>query len=181
MLKLSRTNAWIMLFVAIGLEICGLSLLKVFEANPILGKVILIALMNLSYFLMSLTLRRIAVGVAYATWEIIGGIGVLLVSFVFFDPNLSREQYFGIVIGFVGIICIILGEEHSEESPQDSSQMQESSLKSSTKSESKSVADFGVDSQVDSHAKSSADSTPSQNTESNFSLDSHADFRERHK
>ncbi|MGX3045102.1 DMT family transporter [Helicobacter sp. T3_23-1056] len=161
MLKLSRTNAWIMLFAAIGLEICGLSLLKVFEANPILGKAILIALMNLSYFLMSLTLRQIAVGVAYATWEIIGGIGVLLVSFVFFDPVLSTEQYFGIVIGFVGIICIILGEEHSEESPQ------KSSLKSSTKSESKSVADFGVDSILDSSTQSR--------------LDSHADFNEGRK
>lgn len=179
MLKLSRTNAWIMLFAAIGLEICGLSLLKVFEANPILGKAILIALMNLSYFLMSLTLRQIAVGVAYATWEIIGGIGVLLVSFVFFDPVLSTEQYFGIVIGFVGIICIILGEEHSGESSQKSSQMQESSLKSSTKTESR--EDFGVDSQVDSHAKSSADSTPSQNIESDFSLDSHADSNEGRK
>ncbi|MGX2971370.1 DMT family transporter [Helicobacter sp. T3_23-1059] len=179
MLKLSRTNAWIMLFAAIGLEICGLSLLKVFEANPILGKVILIALMNLSYFLMSLTLRQIAVGVAYATWEIIGGIGVLLVSFVFFDPVLTTEQYFGIVIGFVGIICIILGEEHSEESPQeshkDSNQMQESSLKSSV--EAKSVADFGVDlnpameSRADFGAKSSAD----------FAVDSRVDSKEGRK
>jgi len=103
-----------MLFVAIGLEICGLSLLKVFSQNPALSKIILIALMNLSYFLMSLTLRQIAVGVAYATWEIVGGIGVLLVSFVFFDPHLSTQQYFGIIIGFVGIVCIILGEEHCD-------------------------------------------------------------------
>lgn len=115
MLKLSRANAWIMLFAAIALEICGLSLLKVFNENPLLAKVILIILMNLSYFLMSLTLRQIAVGVAYSTWEIVGGIGVLLVSFVFFDPVLSTQQYFGIVIGFAGIICIILGEEHSKD------------------------------------------------------------------
>lgn len=112
---LSRLNAWIMLLAAIALEICGLSLLKVFNENPTLAKVMLIVLMNLSYFLMSLTLRQIAVGVAYATWEIVGGIGVLLVSFVFFDPVLSTQQYFGIVIGFAGIICIILGEEHNEE------------------------------------------------------------------
>lgn len=117
---LSRTNAWIMLFAAIALEICGLSLLKVFNENPLLAKVILIILMNLSYFLMSLTLRQIAVGVAYATWEIVGGIGVLLVSFVFFDPILSTQQYFGIVIGFAGIICIILGEEHSSDNGENS-------------------------------------------------------------
>lgn len=114
--KNSRTVAWAMLIAAIALEICGLSILKALDnaGQGAIGKVSLVILMNLSYFLMSLTLRQIAVGVAYATWEIVGGIGVLLVSFVFFEPHLSTAQYFGIALGFSGIVCIILGEEHSE-------------------------------------------------------------------
>ncbi len=113
--KSSRTVAWAMLIAAIALEICGLSILKALDnaGQGTIGKVALVILMNLSYFLMSLTLRQIAVGVAYATWEIVGGIGVLLVSFVFFEPHLSTAQYFGITLGFSGIVCIILGEEHS--------------------------------------------------------------------
>lgn len=119
--KNSRAGAWAMLIAAIALEICGLSILKALDnaGQSTIGKVALVILMNLSYFLMSLTLRQIAVGVAYATWEIVGGIGVLLVSFVFFEPHLSTAQYFGIALGFSGIVCIILGEEHSENSPQD--------------------------------------------------------------
>lgn len=114
--KNSRTVAWAMLIAAIALEICGLSILKALDnaGQGAIGKVALVILMNLSYFLMSLTLRQIAVGVAYATWEIVGGIGVLLVSFVFFEPHLSTAQYFGIALGFSGIVCIILGEEHSK-------------------------------------------------------------------
>lgn len=114
--RFTRAWAWAMLMFAIALEICGLSILKALDnaGYSTLGKVALIVLMNVSYFLMSLTLRQIAVGVAYATWEIVGGIGVLLVSFVFFDPHLSTAQYFGIALGFSGIICIILGEEHGE-------------------------------------------------------------------
>lgn len=115
MTKLSRFGAWIMLCLAIALEILGLSLLKVFEEHSVLSKVILIVFMNISYFLMSLALRQIAVSVAYATWEIIGGIGVLLVSFIFFNPILSTQQYFGVALGFIGIACIILGEEHNDE------------------------------------------------------------------
>lgn len=113
--KNSRTVAWAMLIAAIALEICGLSILKALDnaGQGTIGKVALVILMNLSYFLMSLTLRQIAVGVAYATWEIVGGIGVLLVSFVFFEPHLNTAQYFGIALGFSGIVCIILGEEHS--------------------------------------------------------------------
>lgn len=142
MLKLTRLSAWLMLFGAIGLEICGLSLLKVFEGNGTLGKALLIVLMNLSYFLMSLTLRQIAVGVAYATWEIVGGIGVLLVSFVFFDPILSTQQYFGIVIGFAGIICIILGEEHSQASEDTANNhtARKDTIKNATKEPTKSTS-----------------------------------------
>lgn len=116
MTKFSRPSAWIMLCLAIALEIVGLSLLQVFEENSTLSKVILLAFMNASYFLMSLALRQIAVGVAYAAWEIIGGIGVLFVSFIFFDPILSTQQYFGVALGFIGIVCIILGEKHTDES-----------------------------------------------------------------
>ena len=116
--KFTRARAWAMLLAAIVLEILGLSILKALDnaGHGAFGKVALIVLMNISYFLMSLTLRQIAVGVAYATWEIVGGIGVLLVSFVFFDPHLSTAQYFGIALGFAGIVCIILGEEHAESS-----------------------------------------------------------------
>ena len=114
--RFTRAWAWAMLMSAIALEICGLSILKVLDnaGQGTSGKIALIVLMNISYFLMSLTLRQIAVGVAYATWEIVGGIGVLLVSFVFFEPHLSTAQYFGIALGFGGIVCIILGEEHGE-------------------------------------------------------------------
>lgn len=128
----SRFLAWVALILAIALEICGLSLLKVFETlgNGIIGKILLVIFMAVSYFLMSLTLREIAVGVAYATWEIVGGIGVLLISFVFFSPHLSTEQYFGIAFGFIGIICIILGEKHSE----DATDSTESNTEDSTDS-----------------------------------------------
>lgn len=128
----SRFLAWVALILAIALEICGLSLLKVFETlgNGIIGKILLVIFMAVSYFLMSLTLREIAVGVAYATWEILGGIGVLLISFVFFSPHLSTEQYFGIAFGFIGIICIILGEKHSE----DATDSTESNTEDSTDS-----------------------------------------------
>lgn len=140
----TRAWAWAMLMFAIALEICGLSILKALDnaGHGTAGKVALVVLMNISYFLMSLTLRQIAVGVAYATWEIVGGIGVLLVSFVFFDPHLSTAQYFGIALGFSGIVCIILGEEHSESRNLDADLRKDSRVDSNV--------DSRKDSQIDS-------------------------------
>ena len=133
--KNPRAWAWAMLIGAIALEICGLSILKALDnaGQGTIGKVALVLLMNLSYFLMSLTLRQIAVGVAYATWEIVGGIGVLLVSFVFFEPRLSTAQYFGIALGFSGIVCIILGEEHGDSSESSGNLSADSSKSNSAR------------------------------------------------
>ncbi|RDU64031.1 SMR drug efflux transporter [Helicobacter didelphidarum] len=126
-----RIFAWFFLLLAIALEVSALALLKVIPlwlesigtngivtlfgleiSTTMIAKVNLLFMIAISYYCMSLALRKIALGVAYSTWEIVGLIGVLLISFVFFDPSLSVQQYIGIGVGFVGIICVILGEEH---------------------------------------------------------------------
>ncbi|MGI0439052.1 DMT family transporter [Helicobacter himalayensis] len=107
----SRQIAWVFLLLAIALEVSGVSMLKALQ-NPLYGKITMIIFVNFSYFFMALALRQIALGVAYSVWEILGLVGVLAISFLFFNPHLSTQQYFGIVVGFVGIICIIAGEEH---------------------------------------------------------------------
>ncbi len=127
----NRALAWFFLIFAILLEVGGVTSLKVIpmlldsysvENNillfdftipiPLIAKAILLIMIGVSYYFMSLALRTIALGVAYSTWEIVGLIGILLISFFFFDPQLTTQQYIGIVCGFVGIICVILGEEH---------------------------------------------------------------------
>lgn len=127
----NRALAWFFLIFAILLEVGGVTSLEVIpmlldsysvENNillfdftipiPLIAKAILLIMIGVSYYFMSLALRTIALGVAYSTWEIVGLIGILLISFFFFDPQLTTQQYIGIVCGFVGIICVILGEEH---------------------------------------------------------------------
>lgn len=147
-----RLKAWLMLMAAIALEILGLSLLEVFKDRPILSKLLLILLINLSYFLMSLTLRQIAVGVAYATWEIVGGIGVLLVSLIFFAPTLSTAQYLGIIIGFTGIVCIILGEDHNDHSQkQEETPLKDEGEKDSVASLIKTSSKFDIKTKAHPH------------------------------
>ncbi|WP_346435139.1 SMR family transporter [Helicobacter sp. 10-6591] len=107
----SRLLAWISLLVAICFEVSGVSILKIIS-NPLYAKLSMIFFVNLSYIFMALALRDIALGVAYSVWEIVGLLGVLGISFLFFTPHLSTQQYLGILIGFVGVICIVAGEEH---------------------------------------------------------------------
>lgn len=114
----SRVFAWVFLIAAIMLEVAGVSMLKIIQ-DPIVSKIVMLAFINVSYVLMALALLNIALGVAYSVWEVVGLVGILLINLVFFKPELETYQYVGIGIGFVGIICVILGEKH-EESSQDS-------------------------------------------------------------
>ncbi len=127
----TRKIAWFFLIVAILLEIGGLTVLKaiplwlepfgsdgfvqiaMLKITPaVIAKGILLCMIALSYYCMSLALRKIALGVAYSVWEIVGMIGILFVSFFFFPPELTLKEYLGITLGFIGITCVIMGEEH---------------------------------------------------------------------
>lgn len=110
----NRAFAWGFLIAAIVLEVSGVSMLKVIQ-DPLLSKIAMLAFINVSYVLMALALLNIALGVAYSVWEIVGLVGILLINFVFFNPELEMYQYIGIGIGFVGIVCVILGEKHEED------------------------------------------------------------------
>lgn len=125
-----RITAWIFLIIAILLEVSAVGLLqgipKILNAlniehislfnftlsHTFIAKANLLIMISISYYCMSLALREIALGVAYSIWEIIGLIGILFISFVFFNPSLSTQQYIGIALGFIGVICVILGENH---------------------------------------------------------------------
>lgn len=127
----TRKFAWTCLIVAILLEVFGVAMLNAipiwlepFGINgsvlvgsvevsiKMIAKVIMLSMIAISYYCMSLALRKIALGVAYSVWEIVGMIGILFISFLFFPPNLTVKEYIGIAVGFVGIICVIAGEEH---------------------------------------------------------------------
>ena len=121
MKKNSRLVAWAFLLVAIVLEVCSASMLE-YSQNALWGKFAVLVLISFSYFFMSLTLRQIPLGVAYAVWEVVGLIGVLLVSFVLFDIKLNFQQYLGIALGFAGVLCVSFGEKDEEDSSENLSQ-----------------------------------------------------------
>lgn len=108
-----RFIAWAFLLIAIALEVSSASMLE-YSQNALWGKIAVFFLISLSYFFMSLTLREIPLGIAYAVWEVVGLIGVLAVSFIFFKPELSTQQYIDIALGFLGVICVTLGEDKGE-------------------------------------------------------------------
>jgi small multidrug resistance pump len=98
---------WFLLSVAIVAEVAATSLLKFTEGfTRLWPSVIVICLYELSFILLTVVLRKIAVPVAYATW---GGVGVVMVTAVawgWLGQPLDAAALLGIGLIALGVIVI---------------------------------------------------------------------------
>lgn len=60
--------------------------------------------MILSFYFLSLSLRSISLGTAYAIWTGIGTVGVVLIGMLFFEESRDALRLFYIVLIVIGII-----------------------------------------------------------------------------
>lgn len=98
---------WIYLTIAICAEVIATSALKASEGFTRLAPstVVVVGYAAAFYFL-SLTLRAIPVGVAYAVWS---GVGIVLISIIgalFFRQNLDAPAILGVALIIAGVVVI---------------------------------------------------------------------------
>ncbi|MCH7310825.1 multidrug efflux SMR transporter [Acinetobacter sp. ANC 4805] len=94
---------WLFLFIAIIAEVIATSALKSSEGftKPIASIVVVLGYM-IAFYCLSLTLKTIPVGIAYAVWSGVGIVLITTVAWIVFDQKLD-------VWGIVGIALIMSG------------------------------------------------------------------------
>ncbi len=94
---------WLILFIAIIAEVIATSALKSSEGftKPIASIVVVLGYM-IAFYCLSLTLKTIPVGIAYAVWSGVGIVLITTVAWIVFDQKLD-------VWGIVGIALIMSG------------------------------------------------------------------------
>ncbi len=106
--------AWVCLAVAILAEVVGTSFMAdAARHGGYLGYAVMAAALAISYYFLALSVRGIAVGVAYAVWEGLGLTLLTLVGIVVFKDSLSAQQMVGLPMAVAGIVCVTLGEAHA--------------------------------------------------------------------
>jgi small multidrug resistance pump len=102
--------AWILLSIAIVAEIAGTLFLKASDGLskfwPSIG--VFIGYVT-AFSLLSLSLKKIDVGITYAIWAGVGIIGAAVGGYFFFDQSLSKLSIFGMAIIVVGVVIVNLG------------------------------------------------------------------------
>lgn len=98
---------WIYLFLAILFEVSGTISMKLSEGfTNIKYAVIMLAFYILSLSMLTLALKNLQIGVAYATWSGVGIILLSIVGFIFFKEAITLQKiiFMGlIIIGTIGL------------------------------------------------------------------------------
>lgn len=95
------------LFLAILSEVIATSALKFSEGfTKLIPSVVVVIGYGLSFYLLSITLKTLPIGVAYAIWSGVGLILTVLAEILLWQEKLDWARVTGIVLIIVGIIFI---------------------------------------------------------------------------
>ena len=100
---------WLILFIAIVAEVIATSALKSSEGftKPIASIVVVLGYM-IAFYCLSLTLKTILVGIAYAVWSGVGIVLITTVAWIVFDQKLDVWGIIGIVLIMSGVLVLNL-------------------------------------------------------------------------
>jgi len=98
---------WLILFIAILSETIATTALKASEGfTVVLPSIIVVIGYCLSFYFLSLTLRTIPVGIAYAVWSGVGVALVTLFGVLVYDQKLDFSALVGISLIMLGVVVL---------------------------------------------------------------------------
>lgn len=105
-------KTWVLLGIAVCLEIAGAISLRISEGfTVLLPTVIAIISFTLALYLVSQVMKKLPVSVAYPVWAGGGTAGVALLGVLALNEHISLMKILGIVIVIAGVMLININSE----------------------------------------------------------------------
>tara|TARA_R110002050_G_scaffold73014_4_gene157271 strand:- start:208 stop:540 length:333 start_codon:yes stop_codon:yes gene_type:complete len=102
-------KSWIFLSVAILTEVVATSALKASDGfSKLAPSIVVVVGYVLSFYFLSLALKSIPVGVAYATWAGLGIVLITLIAWVMYGQKLDLGALVGMTFILVGVVVMNL-------------------------------------------------------------------------
>jgi small multidrug resistance pump len=100
-------NKWLVLFIAIVAETLATSAMKSSEGFTRLGPSIVVVLgYAVAFYFLSITLRTIPVGIAYAIWSGVGIVLITLVGWILFGQKMDPPALIGMALIIAGVVTM---------------------------------------------------------------------------
>lgn len=100
-------NPYVLLGAAIASELLGTTALKLSEgfSKPVPSLGVVLGY-GVAFYLVSLTLEELPIGVVYGTWAALGIVGVAAIGTVVFDEPVDPVGVVGITLIVAGVYCL---------------------------------------------------------------------------
>lgn len=99
--------SWLYLIIAIVTEVIGTTALKATNGfTKIVPSVIVAVSYGASFYFLSLTLKVIPVGIAYAVWSGVGIVLIAIVGWLLFGQTIDRYGVLGIALIGAGVVVL---------------------------------------------------------------------------
>ena len=109
-------NNWVYLGLAIVSEVLATASLKSTEGfTRLVPSIVVLVGYSAAFYVLSLTLDTIPIGVAYAVWSGVGVATITLVSFVLYDQKIDVAGLVGIGLIVAGVVVLRLFSETAVE------------------------------------------------------------------
>lgn len=100
-------NAWLLLAIAIVAEVVGTSALKASAGfSRLVPSVVVVLGYAVAFYCLSLVLRTIPVGVAYAMWSGLGIVLITVVAWVVYDQAIDLAAALGMGLIIAGVVVL---------------------------------------------------------------------------
>ncbi|MDJ0910977.1 MAG: multidrug efflux SMR transporter [Woeseiaceae bacterium] len=104
--------AYTILFIAIIAEVIGTSALKISDGfTKLVPSLVVVVGYGFAFYFLSIVLRSIPVGIAYAIWAGVGIALIAIVGVLFFKQTLDAPAIAGITLIVAGVLVINLFSE----------------------------------------------------------------------
>jgi small multidrug resistance pump len=98
---------WMYLFIAVVSEVVGTSALKQSEGfSRLWPSLVVVAGYSVAFYFLSLTLKTIPVGIAYAVWSGLGIVLITLIAWLLFDQRLDLPALIGMLLIISGVLVM---------------------------------------------------------------------------
>lgn len=106
-------GAYLLLILAIVSEVFGSSMLKITNGFknlfPSLG---VIVGYGIAFYALSLSLKTLPLGVAYAIWAGVGTALTAIVGIIIYKEEFNNKKLFGLVLIIFGVVLLNMGGTH---------------------------------------------------------------------
>jgi small multidrug resistance pump len=102
--------AWLYLLLAIIFELVGTTALKFSDGFSKLYWTLGMAVSyGFAFYLLSIVVKTIPLGIAYAVWAGLGTLGAFFISIYIFKTEASNLAWFGVVLVVTGVVLLNAG------------------------------------------------------------------------